>query len=104
MINKEEFVKALNDVEKCFKYQEGLNDYFRDNDADGYIFQPDCSDTVIRLLHLITGVRDIDEWIEYFCYELDFGKKWKEGMITYPDGTDIIMNSPESLYDFLMNE
>ena len=47
------------------------------------------------------GVKDKDEWIDYFCFELDFGKKWKEGVITEKDGTDIILKTPEDLYNLL---
>lgn len=101
MLSKEEFVKAINEVENVCRYQEGLNNYFRKNNVDGYIFQPDCTSTVISLLHTISGTKDKDEWINYFCFELDFGKKWKEGMITEKDGTDIILKTSEDLYNLL---
>ena len=38
MISKDEFVKAINDIENVHRYQEGLNNYFRKNNVDGYIF------------------------------------------------------------------
>lgn len=101
MLSKEKFIKAIDDVESVCRYQEGLNNYFRKNNVDGYIFQPDCTSTVINLLHTIAGTKDKDEWIDYFCFELDFGKKWKEGMITEKDGTDIILKTSEDLYDLL---
>ena len=101
MLSKEEFVKAINEVENVCRYQEGLNNFFRKNNVDGYIFQPDCTSTVISLLHTIAGTKDKDEWIDYFCFELDFGKKWKEGVITEKDGTDIILKTAEDLYNLL---
>ena len=101
MLSKEEFVKAINDVENVCRYQEGLNNYFRKNNVDGYIFQPDCSSTVIGLLHTILGEKDKDEWIDYFCFELDFGKKWKEGTITEKNGTEIILKTDEDLDSLL---
>ena len=101
MLSKEEFVKAINDVENVCRYQEGLNNYFRKNNVDGYIFQPDCSSTVFGLLHTILGEKDKDEWIDYFCFELDFGKKWKEGTITEKNGTEIILKTAEDLYNLL---
>ena len=100
-LKKDEFVDAINDVESVFKYQEGLNNYFRKNNVEGYIFQPDCSSTALRLLHIIFGEADKDKWIEYFCFELNFGRKWESGMITEKDGTDIILKTPEDLYDLL---
>ena len=101
LLSKEQFINAINDVENVCRYQEGLNNYFRKNNVDGYIFQPDCSSTVIGLLHTVLGEKDKDEWIDYFCFELDFGKKWKEGVITEKDGTDIILKTAEDLYNLL---
>lgn len=100
-LSKDDFVDALKDVEMVCKYQEGLNNFFRKNNVDGCIFQPDCSSTVLRLLHLILNDADKDKWIEYFCFELDFGKKWEPGMITEKDGTEIILKTPEDLYEVL---
>lgn len=103
MISKEEFIKAINDVEDTCRYQEGLNNYFRKNNVDGYIFQPDCTSTVISLLHTIFGIKDKDEWIDYFCFELDFGKKWKDGMIVDDCGKEIVLKTSEDLYELLEN-
>lgn len=100
-LSKKEFVDAINDVENVFKYQEDLNNFFRKNNVEGYIFQPDCSSTVLRLLHLIFDNSDKDKWIEYYCFELDFGKKWEPGMIIEKDGTDIVLKTADDLYDLL---
>lgn len=104
LLKKEQFVEAIKDIENAQRYQEELNNFFRKNNVDGYIFQPDCTPTVINLLHTIYGVNDKDNWIDYFCFELDFGKKWKKGLITKKNGTDIVLCSPEDLYDLLENQ
>lgn len=103
-ISKEDFIKAINDIEKVNKYHDSLNSFFQKNEVDGYIFQPDCVDTVLRLLHIVFGEADRDNWIEYFCYELNFGKKWKSGCITKKDGTDIKLETSEDLYNYLMEQ
>lgn len=41
-----------------------------------------------------------DSWIEYFCYELDFGRKYYEGCAAQ-DGKNIDLSSPETLFDYL---
>lgn len=101
IINKEDFVNVLQEVKKTFDYNNELNNFLRKNGADGYIFQPDCSSSTLRLLHLIFKNEDIDNLIEYFCFELDFGKKWKPEMVKEKDGTDIKLETIEDLYDFL---
>ena len=70
IITKEYFNEIMENVKNTCKYQEGLNDYFSKNGVDGYIYQPDCVDTTMKLLHNIFGEKDIDEWISYFCFEL----------------------------------
>ncbi len=45
-----------------------------------------------------------DSWIEYFCFELDFGAKYKPGDITDKDGNDIDLSDAGKLYDFLIKE
>lgn len=102
MITKEVFCKAVRDAENVWRYCDDLNALFDKYNADGNIFQPDCVGTVISLLHYTFEEKDHDEWIEYFCYELDFGKEWREGLITENDGTDINLSTPENLYDYLM--
>lgn len=101
IISKEDFIAAMDDVMAASDYQSGLNQYFKDHDVDGFIFQPDCTCTVIRLLHSIFGESDHEEWISYFCFELDFGRKWKEGCITDNDGKEIRLSNAKELYEHL---
>lgn len=100
-LSKDEFIDVINDVKKSITYQNGLNNYFRKNEVDGYILQPDCVATTLRLLHLIFDNADADNIIERFCLELDFGRKWKPGIITTKDGASIELKSPDDLYDHL---
>ena len=101
LISKDEFILTLNEVEAVFAYHKGLNNFFSKNDVEGFIFQPDCSSSTLRLLHSLAGNADKDNWISYFVFDLDFGKKWKPGMITEKDGTDIVLKSSEDLYEYL---
>ena len=102
MLSKEVFINVIEDVKRKCDYQSELNDFFRNHGADGYIFQPDCSESVLLLLEHI--FKDKDGWISYYCFELDFGRNWKAGMITSKDGQDIPLSTPEDLYDLLLQE
>ena len=42
-----------------------------------------------------------DTDIEYYLYELDYGKRWREYPITINDKETIYLDSPEALYDFI---
>lgn len=99
-ITRELFCEVLADVERADQYAEGLNNYFKNNNVDGYIYQPDCACSVIKLLHELCGDADKDNWISYFCYELDFGKKSNKLNPKYK-GKEIDLSTSDNLYDFL---
>lgn len=101
IITKEYFFEIMENIKNTYKYQEGLNDYFSKNGVDGYIYQPDCVDTTMKLLHNIFGEKDTDEWISYFCFELDFGRKYKEGLVKDEFGNNIPLATFDDLYILL---
>jgi hypothetical protein len=41
-------------------------------------------------------------WIEYFCFDLDFGKKYKKGCVK-DNGVDIDFSTASHLHEFLNN-
>ena len=47
---------------------------------------------------------DKSEIIDYWVYDLDYGKKYKDGCITEADNTNIILKTSEDLYDYLIKE
>ena len=55
----------------------------------------------IKILHKLFEEKDVDEWISYFCFELDFGKKYKEGCIKDENGKDIPLATSDDLYTIL---
>jgi hypothetical protein len=42
-------------------------------------------------------------WVEYFCFQLEFGKKNNEVKVYDTDNTEIRMSTPGELYDFLVS-
>lgn len=106
MISKETFVAAVNELRRAWDYQEGLNKYFRDNDVDGYVFQPDCSMMLVKVIEETMDL-PVDEKLgsdlAYFCYEINFGRDFKPGCIT-DNGKDVDFSSAESLYDYLVSK
>jgi len=41
-----------------------------------------------------------DEWIEYWMFDLDFGEKWRPGMVEIK-GQDVKLQTIEDLYTIL---
>lgn len=44
-----------------------------------------------------------DDWIGYYCWELDMGKKWQPGTVTGKDGKDIPLGTVRDLYELLID-
>jgi hypothetical protein len=110
MLSKETFCDAVRELQRAWDYQEGLNEYFSNNGVDGYVYQPDCSETLIRVIEESMGLPIDDEIgsdLAYFCWELDFGRKFKPGDVTtVKNGKEINedFSCAESLYDFLTRD
>ena len=44
---------------------------------------------------------DESDWIGYWMWDLDFGKKWKEGMVADEYGKDIPLKTSDDLWNLL---
>ena len=58
--------------------------------------------TVVFLLRKL--LKDAVENIDYFIYELDYGRKYEPGMITDKNGADNDFSTAEKLYDYMTGE
>lgn len=59
-------------------------------------------DLIVTLLEHLTN--DTSGNIQYYIYELDWGKKWEKGYITDVDGSDIPLKTIEDLYNYIVKE
>lgn len=103
-ISKELFVEAIEDMKKSDDYQNWLNKTMQSKGVEGYLYQPNCVDIVIKLLHNLFYNTDKGDTISYFCLDLDYGRKWKPGSIADKNGKDIDLSTSENLYDYLISE
>lgn len=61
----------------------------------------------ISMIDDVTGLlahimHDTDEWIDYWFFEQDCGRKWDENTASEADGTLIILRTDRQLYDYLV--
>ena len=105
IISKEDFTKAIYAIQKSYDCENELNNVLNKYGNDSRIFLNGmCVDTIINLLHAIFGDADKNEWISYFCFELNFGRNFHKGTIICEDGSEADMFTSEDLYNFLINE
>ena len=95
--SKEDFVDIIN---KLKVESDTISKLYEDFDVDiiGCVWlQNDAS--VIKLLEFIFD--DEDKWIDWWCWENDFGRDRLEAFI---DDKAIILDTAEDLYEFLIKE
>lgn len=108
ILNRQEFVDILNRLREASDLKKQVDELFRnsrenvENDfCNAAALQISHESSVVFLLKRI--MRDQYEYIDYFIYELDYGRKYEAGMITDENGQDIDLHTPELLYDFISN-
>ena len=106
ILSKKEFVQIINQLKEVNDFVEETNNKARKlNDAiisDFFNVGSLSISHEMIVLHLLEKMFNDSDIISYWLYELDYGKKYKEGDITEIDGTIIDISTPEKLYDFLI--
>ena len=103
MISKENFIEYMNFIKKMNDSENRIYDVLSEEITDfqgGFLYSK-YETMFVRLLREV--MNDENDWIDYFLYDLDFGRAWKEGAITEADGTDIMLSTPEDLWNLLTN-
>lgn len=98
-----QFKNYLQRVDAMIAFEDQLRDAtheLRDNNIDADLFMPSLIDDVVDLLAIVT--HDEDEWISYWVYELDCGRKYKDRMITASDGTNIRCKTIRDLWNIII--
>jgi hypothetical protein len=107
IISRETFIESIdairNQIERDMLVSEHLGKAFPSAHAANLI--PDnslLSDALINVLSEAMG--DKSGWIEWFCYETDFGEESHRLRAWNPDGSVIKMDDAGDLYDMLTRE
>ena len=107
ILTKEEFVEMMAKIQKAVDFDRAVEELYWVN---GYQ-SPEHPDLYWVLIKVLDSMFYVDDYkndayfvsdIDYFCVELDFGRKYEPGCITYADGTEIDISTSEKLYDYLM--
>ena len=100
-ISKETFIEAINNIEKQHRIESdfslAVNKYFS-QDVDNSLPRNYIVDSLVKILQQHFKDEHFESWIEYYLWELDFGKK--DSKITV-DNEKFILKTPEHLYNIL---
>lgn len=108
-LSKEEFVSIIDKLRDSSDLVDKINELFQDSRenvecdfCNGAGLQISHESTVVFLLRKL--LNDAFEDIEYFIYELDYGRKYEPGMITDENSQNIDFSSAEKVYEYLTEE
>ena len=106
MISKKLFSDCIKSLDNLDKFQSAVLDLTKQYDGYGCVDMGTmtytaCDGELLELLRVIMNDTE-DDWIGYFCYELDFGRKWKLGcVIDQTDGEEIPLATIDDLWALL---
>ena len=108
ILKKQTFVNAINAIDKLHKkniqFAENLSKCFPNANSANFIDDTDfVTNALIAVLQELFNDKNSNSWIEYFLFELDFGREnWR--LKAYDsNGKEIPLSTPEQLFDFINN-
>lgn len=104
MINKTDFVNAINSMMLIEDYQNDKNRLYKKYNADGFLIEPDNNATVLRLLELQLPNESYKEILEEFCITNNYGRGKNKNICTDVNGQKILISSAEELYNYIFKK
>lgn len=98
MLSKEKFIEYLTAITKYNEEADKLSDFFEANLFESPLFTKATNLTNIVISYLSDVNEYIEDLINWWLYE-DVDK-----LIFLPDGTTIDVETPDKLYDYIMND
>ncbi len=99
-----EFVEVMNLIQQQLEHDTKCHEAFKVILPDDYVSSYNNDYYCKALMKLLKSIfKDEFDNIEYFIWELDFGKKWKENSFTIY-GKSIDISDAGKLYNFLIKQ
>ena len=110
MISKEQFIKYLDYIKQAQEKEDKIDNFIREISIEGYCYI--LSDEIYHMIEMLCSCMDIEycsddtfgDDIQYFIYDLEWGKRWTPGCYTDSEGNDVDISTPEKLYDYLTKD
>ena len=99
VLNKEEFISLMNELKKFWDFENDLNTMIYEHCRGGFVLFPDVISVTIKVLAKM--FEDKDEWIDYYVWDLCFGRKER---VIEIDGFNRKLQSLDDLYTLLTKE
>lgn len=102
ILSKKQFVEILKTIQEDLEYSDRINNSLSDllDDGGGFV-KNESLNMLIKILCYLFDDSGPESDIDYFIWELDFGKKYYDGCFGYKD-KNIDISSSEKLFDYLI--
>lgn len=105
IISKDKFVEIINRLKNYNNLQDKINDLFKENIDNKEMDFMDAGSICIGhesvVVYLLENMFDTD-MISYWIYDLEYGKKYREGCVLDANMKIIDISTVEKLYDYLI--
>ena len=101
---KKMFISVMDEIQKQYEHDDKCSDAFAVILPNDFTTSYDNHYMLNKLLEIIKiafNDNHKDSWIEFYMYDLNFGKEYGIGMVTYKDGSNCNLSNAGRLYDFL---
>lgn len=102
-MNKEEFKEIMTWFIDKIKRGEILSNAFNRYNAESFWYSIDSEYETKFLEVLKIAVNDQYDWITYWVYDLECGKKYTKGCVQSKEGIHIPLKTIGNLYDIITN-
>lgn len=92
-----QFETAMTVVKKDYEWMDKVSDCFQSDVLYEHLRSPG---QLLDTIALIFGGHAQD-WIDYYCFDLDWGTHWRPGAVKDAAGNDIPLKTLEDLYRLL---
>jgi hypothetical protein len=103
-MTKKLFTETIQALQNQYDHDSKCNEAFKVILPDDFVIgykNNFLSNQIVKLLQVAMNDEQAHSWIEYWLYELEFGKQYKKGCVTEKDGSVIDISSAGKLYEFL---
>lgn len=100
---KELFIETINQIEIQYRHDQKCGQAFQvilPNDHISFYDNHNVSNQLFKILQIAMNDNHEHSWIEYFMWEIDFGKKWKKGKVKI-GGKDFKLKTSLDLWNLL---
>lgn len=102
-MKKELFIETIEAIKKQRDHDNKCAEAFQIILPDTHVGLYDnhlLNNQLVKLLQVAMNDEHKDSWVEYYMYELDFGKNYRPGCATDKDG-DIDLSDAGALWEYL---